>query len=328
MKIYLLSAILAGILSIVLGLIALPLLRKLKFGQPILKYVEKHKQKNGTPTMGGLFFVSATAISFLVLTNGQNRLSIIALAVTLGFMLVGFIDDVLKIKLSKNEGLTPLQKILFQLAISLTASYFAYDSGLNFLYLPFSNGEINVGVFGIALNVLVFISTVNSVNLTDGLDGLCSSVSVVVLISLALLILLQVDGKNGLYVISSEYKNLSLLCVSMAGALLGYLVFNVNKASVFMGDTGSLAIGGTIASVSVLSGNTLYIPLMGICFVLSSLSVIIQVLYYKKTKKRVFLMAPIHHHFQEKGFTEAKISYVYSFVTALICATLLIFVGR
>lgn len=311
-------------LTVISGFLVLPLLKRLKVGQPILKYVTEHKSKSGTPTMGGVFFVlSATAV-FLIFTSGKNRLGVLALAITLGFMAVGFIDDFLKIKLNRNEGLTALQKLLFQIGISLIASFFAYESGLDFLYLPFSDKKLNIGLISIALNALVFVATVNSVNLTDGLDGLCGSVSLVYFLCISLVIILQIESYESIYLVKDEYKNLSLLSSCMAGAMIGYLVFNTSKASVFMGDTGSLAIGGAISSISIFSGNTLLIPVMGICYVISSLSVIIQVIYYKKTKKRVFLMSPLHHHFQKLGFSEAKISYAYAFVTLVIGAVLII----
>ncbi len=324
MKTLIEGLLISAILTVITGFLVLPLLKRLKVGQPILKYVTEHKSKSGTPTMGGVYFVlSATAV-FLIFTSGKNRLGVLALAITLGFMAVGFIDDFLKIKLNRNEGLTALQKLLFQIGISLIASFFAYESGLDFLYLPFSDKKLNIGLISIALNALVFVATVNSVNLTDGLDGLCGSVSLVYFLSISLVIILQIESYESIYLVKDEYKNLSLLSSCMAGAMIGYLVFNTSKASVFMGDTGSLAIGGAISSISIFSGNTLLIPVMGICYVISSLSVIIQVIYYKKTKKRVFLMSPLHHHFQKLGFSEAKISYAYAFVTLVIGAVLII----
>ena len=229
----------------------------------------------------------------------------------------------MKIKFHKNEGLTPLQKILFQLSISIIASYFAYESGVNFFYLPFTNKSISVGVLSIPINVLIFVATVNSVNLTDGLDGLCASVSAVVLTAIPIIILLQMNGDFISYIVSEEYKNLSLLCFSTVGALLGYLFFNTHKASVFMGDSGSLALGGIVSSACIFTGNALLIAVIGICYLVTSLSVIIQVIYYKKTGKRVFLMSPLHHHFQEKGYSEAKISYAYSLITAIISIILI-----
>lgn len=324
MKIFLIGGLLSIILTVVLGFLALPLLKKLKVGQPILKYVKEHYVKGGTPTMGGVFFILSSAIVFLIVTNGDNRLSILALAITLAFTLVGFIDDFIKIKFKRNEGLSALQKILFQTVISLVASYFAYESGIDFSYIPFTTKTFSLGAFSILVNSFIFIATVNSVNLTDGLDGLCSSVSVVFFISLAVIICLQINSNGANYINLNEYKNLSLYSVCLAGCLIGYLLFNSPKASVFMGDTGSLAIGGAISSISIFTANSLYIPVIGVCFLASSLSVIIQVLHYKRTKKRVFLMAPIHHHFQKMGFLESKISFTYFLITLVISLIVMI----
>ncbi len=318
MKTQIICFILSSLVTLIVGYAFLPFLRKLKFKQPILKYVSEHKSKSGTPTMGGLFFIIGGVFTFLVFNKENSRLSNITIAITLGFLVVGFIDDYLKIKFEHNEGLSVMQKLLFQLVVSAIASYFAYQSGLDFLYLPFSKTKVSLGVYVIFLNVLVFIATVNSVNLTDGLDGLCGSVSLFLFLALAILIVLQSKIFGISYINRAEYLSLSLLSICLSGGLFGYLVLNTNKASVFMGDTGSLALGGAISTIAVLSGNTLLIPIIGICYVLSSVSVIIQVLHYKRTKKRVFLMAPIHHHFQEKGYSESKITYVYSFITIIL----------
>ena len=324
MKIFLIGALLSIIFTVVSGFLVLPILKKLKVGQPILKYVEQHVTKGGTPTMGGVFFILSSSLAFLIVKGENNRLSILALAITIAFMTVGFIDDFIKIKFKRNEGLTAIQKILFQTAISLIASFFAFESGIDFLYLPFSTKALNMGVFSILVNSFIFIATVNSVNLTDGLDGLCSSVSVVYFIAIAVIVYLQINSSSATYIISAEYKNLSLYAVCIAGCLIGYLLFNTPKASVFMGDTGSLALGGAIASISIFSANSLYIPVIGVCFLASAVSVIIQVFYYKKTIKRVFLMAPIHHHFQMKGYLESKISFTYFFITLVISLLVII----
>lgn len=318
MKNYLFIGAVSIIITTIIGYFCIPLLKKLKIGQPILKYVEIHNEKSGTPTMGGLFFIIPPIILFILSAKGEKGLSILSIAIILAFMIVGFIDDFLKIKGKDNQGLTATQKIIFQTSIALISAYFSYRSGLDFAYLPFTKTKINLGYFAILLNTLVFIATVNSVNLTDGLDGLCGSVSAVVLLSLSIITIVQLNGNSDIYLNKSEYLNLTLLAVALVGGILAFLLFNVNKAKVFMGDTGSLALGGAVSAIAIFSGNTLYIPIIGICYLLSSLSVIIQVFYYKKTKRRVFLMAPIHHHFQQKGLSEGKICYGYTFVTILI----------
>ena len=227
--------------------------------------------------------------------------------------MVGFFDDFLKIYRKDNQGLKPYQKILFQTAIAIIAAVYCYVNGITKLNIPFSGGITLDLKWGIIPAVLfVFLATVNCVNLTDGLDGLAGGTSLVYFAFFGVVLALTANG-------------LSTLCFVAVGALAAFLLFNVNRAAVFMGDTGSLALGGLIACVSVFSGNALYIPVLGIMFVISGITVIIQVIYYKRTKRRVFLMAPLHHHFQMKGYTECKISYAYALITSLIGILCLIF---
>ncbi len=327
MKLYLLAGVVSALISLVLGFILIPLLKKLKFNQSILKYVEEHKGKSGTPTFGGIFIILSVVIAFFIFKKDFSYISIMALSVSVGFSIVGFLDDFIKVKFTRNLGLTAFQKTVFMLIVAILASVFSYRQGLDFVYLPFTNKTVFLGIFSIILNVFVFIGTVNGANLTDGLDGLLSSVSVIVFIVFAVIIGIQIN-LNDNYLVIEEFKNLILFSVIYAGSLLGYLVFNVNKASVFMGDTGSLAIGGAISSISIFSGNTLYLPFICVTFVISALSVIIQVLYYKKTKNRVFKMAPYHHHLQLLGKSEWQISYYYTFCTILISTVLIIFIVR
>lgn len=328
MKTFIFAFISAAVLSLIAGKIVIPILKKKKIGQPILGYVKEHKSKSGTPTMGGLFFVlSATAVYF-AFGGYKERLGIITSVVTLGFMAVGFTDDFLKVKGGKNEGLKPLKKFVFQFAVAIIASVYAYLSGLDFLYAPFTIKTITLGVWSIPLNVFVFLATVNGVNLTDGLDGLCGSVSLIALIAFSALIGIEIDLNSAFYASESAYLSVALSCVCLSGAICGFLCFNVSAASVFMGDTGSLATGGALATAAIISGNTLYIPVICVAFVASVLSVIIQVIHYKRTKKRVFLMAPLHHHFQHRGYSEAKISFCYAFVTAIISAAAIASVMR
>ena len=306
------ALILSFVLSLMLCALAIPLLRRLRAGQNILSYVKEHAAKSGTPTMGGLAFVPAACIAALILVRNGDKPFYVSLAVGLGYLLVGFLDDLLKKLRGNNLGLRAYQKIIFQFAVAVIASVYCCMEGLTILRIPYTRLAFDVGWGMLPLGVFVFIATVNGVNLTDGLDGLAGSTSAVFFLFLGLLLLLQGSSAS------------ELLCFALAGALFAYLVFNTNRASVFMGDTGSLALGGFAASIALLSGNALVIPIAGGAFVLSSISVIMQVIYYKKTGKRIFLMAPIHHHFQKKGYTEGKISYVYAVCTALAGATLLI----
>lgn len=305
------------ILTIFCGQIFVPVLKKLKAGQTILSYVKSHEKKNGTPTMGGLFFIIPTSIVFLIFGGGQSQVSLVALSVGIAFMIVGFLDDFIKVRYRKNEGLKAYQKIIFQLAVAIIVSAYCYNNGITSFYIPFLNTEINLEIFTIPVVTIIFLAITNSVNLTDGLDGLAGQVSFVYLTFLCALIFAQYESLKVLYLGAEEYRNLLLLSSCLMGGILGFLVFNVSKAKVFMGDTGSLSLGGFLGAISIFSLNGFFIPLLGIMFVLSSISVIVQVVHYKKTKKRIFLMAPLHHHFQLKGYTETQIGYFYSLITAV-----------
>jgi phospho-N-acetylmuramoyl-pentapeptide-transferase len=232
-------------------------------------------------------------------------------------MIVGFLDDFIKVHYRKNQGLKAYQKIIFQVSVAVIVGVYCYNSQIDRFYIPFVNAQINMGIFTIPVVTLILLAITNSVNLTDGLDGLAGQVSFVYLFFLSALILLQYENLKVLYLGAEEYQNLLLLSSCLMGGILGFLLFNMNKAKVFMGDTGSLALGGFLGAISIFTSNGLFIPLLGIMFVLSSISVIVQVAYFKKTKKRVFLMAPLHHHFQLKGYTETQIGFVYSLVTAV-----------
>lgn len=313
MKEILICVIFSFLLSAILCAALIPLLKRLNAGQNILHYVKEHQNKGGTPTMGGLAFILAAFTVALAAGGVRDKPLLVALAVGVGYLLVGFLDDLLKKKRADNLGLRPYQKIIFQLAVAVLASVYCCLNGLTALRIPFTRLSFDVGWWMMPIGIFIFVATVNSVNLTDGLDGLAGSVSAAFFAAFGALIALQ----NG-------NARLSLLSFCLVGALLGYLIFNTNRASLFMGDTGSLSLGGFAASVALFSGNALVIPIVGIMFVLSSISVIIQVIYYKKTGKRVFLMAPIHHHFQEKGFSEGKIAYVYAVLTLMAGASVLL----
>lgn len=308
--------------SVVFCRVLIIFLKRLKAGQTILGYVEKHKAKSGTPTMGGLAFSVAAVFTFFLAKRGEAKLAFVCVTIAVAFLIVGAMDDYIKIKSHENEGLTPLQKICFQTVISLIFSCFLYFKGYLDFFIPFKNVFIGLGAVGAVLCFFVFLATTNCVNLTDGLDGLAGGVSFVFLIAFYAIIKIQINVFSDNFVAPAECDNVALLCLLQAGALLGYLCFNTYKADVFMGDTGSLYLGGLIASVGILSGNVFFIPLVGATFVASGVSVIIQVFYYKLSKKRVFLMAPLHHHFEYKGYSESKICFCYELVTlvfGLIC---------
>ncbi len=292
--------------------VVLMICKKLKASQSILQYVDKHKSKEGTPTMGGLIFLLTTLFSACFMLKYNAFLAWFTLAVTFCYALLGFLDDFLKIHNHHNEGLKPYQKIVGQVGIALVIAAFCYMSG--YTTLRFFGLEFDIGWAVIPLIILVMVATVNSVNLTDGLDGLAGGVCFVYCLVFGIIL-----ACFGL----SEYQNMAMLCFGMSGALLGFLIFNCFPAKIFMGDTGSLALGGFIGITAVLSGLELLLPIMGIMFVLSALSDIIQVLHYKRTKKRVFLMAPLHHHFEKKGVHENRIVVVYIVITAAVCVGVL-----
>ena len=310
MQSHVFAALVACVFSFVFCKALIPILRRFKAGQNILSYVKEHKKKSGTPTMGGLAFVLAAVVTSAIFVKQPSRIFLLTLAIGLAYMVVGLIDDALKQKHKENLGLRAWQKFAFQTAIAVLAGIACIRFNRTAMYIPFTDRQIQLGVWVLPLAVFVFLATVNAVNLTDGLDGLAASVSVPYFLSFATLIYLQ-NGETAI----------GILCFALAGALVAYLLFNVSPASVFMGDTGSLALGGFAACVGCFSGNTLHIAVIGAPFVLSVVSVIIQVLYFKATKgKRVFLMSPIHHHFQKKGYSESKISYAYGLVTVLLGA--------
>ena len=301
------------LLSAVLCFALIPLLKRAGAGQNILHYVKEHQSKGGTPTMGGLAFIVAAVTVALAACGFQDKSFLVALSVGVGYLFVGFLDDFLKKKRKDNLGLKPYQKIFFQSAVAIIASLYCCLNSLTVLKIPFTTLSFDIGWGMMPVGIFVFVATVNSVNLTDGLDGLAGSTSAAFFLSAGALLLLQKGSSS-----------LALLSFCLVGALFGFLIFNQNRASLFMGDTGSLSLGGFAASIALFSGNALIIPIVGIMFVLSSISVIIQVIYYKKTGKRVFLMAPIHHHFQQKGYSEGKISFVYAVITAVLGITVLL----
>ena len=323
--IFLMGFLVAGLLSPLM----LSLSKKLKARQTILHYVKEHEAKNGTPTMGGLIFIVACALVCLCFLWQDFTLGIITIAVMLAYGLLGFLDDFLKVHYKQNLGLRAYQKIIGQVGIAVIIAVFAYNSNLvgTSIFIPFTSISVDIGFWIIPLIIFVYLAVVNSVNLLDGLDGLCSGVSFVYLLSFACVMLIY---SNLPQVDISQWQNLIQISFAMAGCLLAYFILNCYPAKIFMGDTGSLALGGLITTLAVFTGLELYIPILGIPYVVTALSDIIQVLYYKKTKKRVFLMAPLHHHFQKKGVNESKIVTIYIISTMVVCLitiTLILYFG-
>lgn len=308
---YYMAFLLALILGILLAFPILKLCKKFHLSQTILHYVDKHAGKSGTPTMGGLIFIFAIIFSSVFFLRGQVMGAVLALATMFGYALLGFLDDFIKVKFHKNEGLKPYQKIIGQVGISLVIAVYVY---LNIGgKLEFFGLNIDIGAFIVPFIVFFFVAVTNSVNLIDGLDGLAGGVNSAYFLFFGLILVLL--GQT-------EY---ALISFATVGALLAFLIVNCFPAKIFMGDTGSLALGGLMASLAVLSSTQLLMPIIGFVFVVTVLSDIVQVLHYKRTHKRVFLMAPLHHHFEKKGVHENRIVLVYILITMVL--GLCVFVG-
>ena len=316
------------LLTLAISPLVISLIKREKVKQVILGYVEAHSQKAGTPTMGGIIFLISISIVSLICFRGESSLAKFAVVVFLAYGLVGFLDDFLKFKFKRNLGLRAYQKIIFQLAISLIVGWYVYKSSLisSVLVVPFTTYTIDIGAWIVPLVAIIYLATTNAVNLTDGLDGLASSTVMTYMFSFAMLmlVLMQTIFASHSQIFMVEMQNLLSLSLVTVGVMMAFLVFNCFPAKIFMGDTGSLALGGLVASVGVFSGMSLYIPILGIMFVLSAVSVIVQVAYYKLTKRRIFLMAPLHHHFEKKGVHEVRIAICYTLITLFVGALVVV----
>lgn len=312
---------------LILMCVLLPLLKKLKAGQEILSYVVEHKSKAGTPTMGGIAFVLAITVGSLIFCDLSERTISVAIVVFAAYAVIGFLDDFIKLFYKRNLGLRAYQKILFQLAVAVFVGVYVYGNVVvgSSLRLPFSDKSIDVYFGIIPLVVFIFVACTNGVNLTDGIDGLATSTTMCFLCGMIALLFKErmVSESVGDTYMVDNIDNIVTLCVVSVGALWAFLLFNVNDAKVFMGDTGSLALGALVACVAIFTRMSLFIPVLGLMYVVSCVSVIVQVVYFKLSGgKRVFLMAPFHHHLQQKGWSESRICAMYCFVT--IATTLLL----
>ena len=297
-------------LSVLMGPFVIPFLRRLKMGQTErVEGVQSHLKKTGTPTMGGVMILAAITITSLIYVREYPKI-IPILFVTLGFGMIGFLDDYLKVVLKRSDGLFPMQKMALQIVITgIFAFYIVKVAKIPLTMLvPFSSGKYwDIGWLAIPVLFFAVIGTVNGVNFTDGLDGLASSVTVLVA---TFFTVVAIGTKSGIEPITC----------AVVGALLGFLLFNVYPASVFMGDTGSLALGGFVASTAYMLQMPLFIILVGAIYLMEVLSVMIQVSYFKATGgKRIFKMAPIHHHFELCGWSETRVVAVFSIITAILC---------
>jgi phospho-N-acetylmuramoyl-pentapeptide-transferase len=295
-------------ISVLISPIVIPFLKKLKFGQFVRDDgPESHLKKSGTPTMGGLIILLSVVITSLFYIKDYPEI-IPVLFATLGFGLVGFLDDYIKVVMKRSLGLRAWQKMLGQFIVTAVFAYYIYartDLGTEMI-IPFLNKSVDIGWIYYPLMFFVMIGTVNGANFTDGLDGLASSVTVLIATFFSVV---AIGYGSGVAPIS---------CAVM-GSLLGFLVYNVYPARVFMGDTGSLALGGFVASAAYMLQMPLIIIIVAFIYLVEVLSVIIQVTWYKKTGKRVFKMAPIHHHFELSGWPETKVVAIFSIITAILC---------
>ena len=307
--------LLSFLVSVLLGPVIIPFLKRLKAGQTIRDEGPKsHLKKNGTPTMGGILILSAMIVTSLFYMKDYPEIKPILL-LTLGFGLIGFLDDYIKVILKRSMGPTPLQKMAGQLVVtSLFAYYLLKVTDISLAAkIPFMPGvELDLGWLNIPLLFFIIIGTVNGANFTDGLDGLAASVTV-----LAASFLSAAAIGTG--------TRIEPITCAVAGALMGFLLFNVYPASVFMGDTGSLALGGFVAASAYMMQLQLFIPIIAFIYVIEVVSVILQVVYFKVTGgKRLFRMAPLHHHFELGGWSETRIVAVFSIITAILCLVALI----
>ena len=296
-------------ISALLGPIVIPFLRRLKVGQTERKELESHLKKNGTPTMGGLMILASIIITSVFYVKDYPKIVPI-LFMTVGFGVIGFLDDYLKVVLRRSDGLLAWQKMLCQIVVTTVFAVYmgCYSDVPLTMLIPFSGGKyLDLGWGAFPVLYLAVIGTVNGTNFTDGLDGLASSVTIMVATFFSVVAI----GTNA---------GIAPITCAVVGALLGFLLFNVYPASVLMGDTGSLALGGFVVSAAYMMQMPLFIVIVGLIYLVEVLSVIIQVTYFKKTGgKRIFRMAPIHHHFELGGWSETRVVAVFSITTAILC---------
>ncbi|MCM1047834.1 MAG: phospho-N-acetylmuramoyl-pentapeptide-transferase [Clostridiales bacterium] len=306
----LMSVLISFAISVVLGPVVIPFLRRLKVGQTERTDGPKeHLKKNGTPTMGGILILISVVVTSILYVKDYPKIAPIVFA-TLGFGLIGFLDDYIKVVLRRSMGLRAWQKMALQFIVTGVFAYYItqYTEVPLSMKIPFMpETYIDFGILNIPILFFIVIGTVNGVNLTDGLDGLASSVTVLVA---TFFTVVAIGMKSGIEPVTC----------AVVGALLGFLLFNVYPASVFMGDTGSLALGGFVAATAYMLRMPIFLAIVGFIYVIEVLSDILQVTYFKLTKgKRLFKMAPIHHHFELCGWSETRVVAVFSIVTALLC---------
>ena len=323
MKIMIISVLVSFAVALIAGRFIIPALKKHKAGQHVREDgPQAHLKKEGTPTMGGVIIMIGVVAAMLLFMNRETGYAWFALIGALAYGLIGLIDDMIIVLKHRSEGLTPKQKLLLQFLFGALISVYAYlDPAIgSSLYIPIANIYVDFGWFYIPFNIFFLMALTNSVNLTDGLDGLAGGVSLVNSVTFALIFM-------GLAAMFTWSNDLMIFAAALTGGILGFLRYNAYPAKVFMGDTGAFFLGGALSMLAIISRMQIIIPVIGFMFMLSSISCIIQVAYYKRTKKRVFKMAPLHHHFELCGIHETKIVTMYMLITAVLCVITLLILG-
>lgn len=295
------AGLIAAVVVLILGPVLIPLLHRLKFGQSIRTEGPKsHQVKSGTPTMGGIFMITAIVIATAIRAELTTEI-LLALFILIGHFVLGFLDDYIKVVKKRNLGLKARQKLLGQIIIAAVTIFIATkELGIKTtLWIPFADSIVDLGALYYVLVLLVIVGASNAVNLTDGLDGLASG-EMAIAASVYCVICLN-----------TGHGQLAIFCAAIVGACIGFLRFNFHPAKIFMGDTGSLALGGAFAAFGILTHTELLLPIVGLVFVCEALSVIIQVISFQTTGRRVFKMSPIHHHFELSGWSELKVVFVF-----------------
>ncbi len=311
------------IVTTIFGLVMIPILKKVKAGQRINVYVDAHKSKAGTPTMGGLIFIIPSVLTaLLLLITGKIEYSVnlfIMIFVLLSYATIGFLDDFISLKHHENKGLSQLQKLFLQFIVALIFYVLLrhYGGGDSVLRITLFNFEWNLGWFYGVFILFLLVGTSNAVNLTDGLDGLAGGLSAIGFLAYGLI---AWSCKT-----VAGYQDIAIFCFILTGSIMGFLVYNTHPAKVFMGDTGSLSLGATLATVAILTSHEISLAVIGGVFVLETLSVIVQIFSVVVFHKRVFLMTPIHHHFERLGWSESDIVKLFWIVGFILCLSALIY---
>jgi phospho-N-acetylmuramoyl-pentapeptide-transferase len=328
------AVIAAFAVALALGPIVIPILHRLKFGQMTREEGPKsHQVKSGTPTIGGIIFLAAAFAATLLFARDifSNELLLAVLLTTLGYGLIGFLDDFIKVAKKRNLGLKAYQKFAGQMGIAIVLAIFCYQSPYvgSSVWVPFANTEWDLGIFYIPFAIFVIVATVNSANLSDGLDGLLSGMSLIILVTLGIILYYGAEAMaaNGATLLAENLHGVAIFAAGLAGGCLGFLRVNTYPAKVFMGDTGSLALGGAIVSIMLVFKIPLLLPICCGLLMMSTISVILQVASFKLRGKRIFKMAPLHHHFEMCGMPETRVVSMYMIFTAVLCLLTLLIVS-